>query len=69
MKRISAALFGVHHIAILLIAVWVGMVFMAGEALGLFQPDYRRLLFVIILAYWAGVALDLGVLGTGRRRR
>ncbi|KAA9011294.1 hypothetical protein F4U94_20960 [Sphingobium limneticum] len=69
MKRLLDALFSVTHITIFFIAVWVGMAFMAGEAFGVLRPDYKRLLFVMILAYWAGVALELGFLGRRRARR
>lgn len=68
-KRISDALFSVHHLAIFFIAVWVGMAFMVGEALGLIQPDYKRLLFVMILAYWVGVVFELGIRGPRRKHR
>jgi|GEM_PF-4839215 hypothetical protein len=68
MKRLLDALFSVTHITIFVIAIWVGMAFMVAEAFGWFRPDYRRLLFVMILAYWAGVALELGVLGRRRAR-
>lgn len=56
-----------HHD--IFIAIWVGMAFMAAEAFGWLRPDYRRLLFVMILAYWAGVALELGFLGRRRAKR
>lgn len=69
MKRLVDALFSVTHITIFFIAIWVGMAFMAAEALGWLRPDYRRLLFVMILAYWAGVALELGFLGRRRAKR
>ncbi|WP_069065082.1 hypothetical protein [Sphingobium sp. RAC03] len=69
MKRLLDALFSVTHITIFFIAIWVGMAFMAGEAFGLLRPDYRRLFFVVIIAYWAGVALELGFLGHRRTRR
>ncbi|WP_375197986.1 hypothetical protein [Sphingobium sp.] len=69
MTRLLDALFSVTHITIFFIAIWVGMALMAGEAFGLLRPDYRRLLFVMILAYWAGVALELGFLGRHRARR
>lgn len=63
MKRLLDAPFSVTHITIFFNAIWFGMAFMAGEAFGLLFPDYRRLLFVMILAYWAGVVLELGFLG------
>ncbi|WP_062734059.1 hypothetical protein [Sphingobium abikonense] len=69
MKRLLDALFSVTHITIFFIAIWVGTAFMAAEAFGWLRPDYRRLLLVMILAYWAGVALELGVLGRRRARR
>jgi len=68
MKRLLDALFSVTHITMFFIAIWVGMAFMVAEAFGWFRPDYRRLLFVMILAYWVGVALELGVLGRRRAR-
>jgi hypothetical protein len=69
MKRFANALFSMKHITILLIAVWFGMAFMAGDALGFFQPDYRKLLFTIILAYWAGVFVELGIFDRWGKRR
>jgi len=69
MKRLFDALFSVTHLWIAFVAVWFGMAFMAMEAAGLLQPDYRRLLFVVILAYWGGVALELGLLSRRRAGR
>jgi hypothetical protein len=69
MKHLLDALFSVTHITIFFIAIWMGTAFVVPEAFGWFRPDYRRLLFVMILAYWAGVALELGVLGRRRARR
>lgn len=69
MKRFSDALFSVHHVTIFFVVVWIGTAIMAGEALGFWQPDYRRLLLVTILAYWAGVICDLGLFGRRRNGR
>ncbi|MCL6740673.1 hypothetical protein LZ518_05945 [Sphingomonas sp. RB56-2] len=63
MNRLKDALFGPHHIVIGLIAVWFGMALMAGEALGFWQPDYRKTLIAIALAYWAFVLNELGLFG------
>ncbi|KEQ54198.1 hypothetical protein [Sphingobium chlorophenolicum] len=66
MKRLFDALFSVTHLWIAFFAVWFGMAFVAMEATGLVQPDYRRLLFGVILAYWGQVTVQLGFF---RRRK
>jgi hypothetical protein len=41
------------HIVLTIIVAWFGTAFLAGEAMGFWHPDYRRLLIVLILTYWA----------------
>ncbi|HEX7874050.1 MAG TPA: hypothetical protein VF475_14135 [Sphingobium sp.] len=69
MKRLLDALFSITHLWIAFAAVWLGMALMLIEATGLLQPDYRKMLFVLILAYWAGVAVQLGLFGRRRAIR
>jgi len=63
MDRFKVALFGPQHVVIAVIAVWFGMALMGGEALGLWQPDYRKFIFILAVAYCAFVLNELGVFG------
>jgi tetrahydromethanopterin S-methyltransferase subunit D len=69
MNRLLDALFGVHHVTIFFIVVWIGMAIVAGDAVGFWQPDYRRLVYTMIVIYWAGVICGLGIFRRRRNRR
>ena len=59
MKRLSDALFSPYHSFLAILIAWLGMVGMAADALGFWQPDYQRMIVVAILAYWSTVVCDL----------
>ncbi len=42
---------------------------MVGEAFGLCEPDYRKLLFIVIVAYWVMVLIEIGIFSRGRNGR
>jgi hypothetical protein len=66
MKRFLDALFSPSHAVIAVIVAWFGTAIIAGAAVGLWQPDYRRILVVVIIVYWATVVSEMGLFG--RRR-
>ena len=66
MKRLADALFSPSHAVLAVIVAWFGTGIIAGAALVFWQPDYRRILAVVIVVYWATVIGELGIFG--RRR-
>ena len=68
MNQILDALFSPSHAVLAFIVVWGGTAIMAGSAMGFWQPDYQRLLMVIVLAYWVTVVCQAGLFGRRRDR-
>jgi hypothetical protein len=66
MKRLLDALCSPYHVVLTVLVAWFGPVILAGEALGFWQPDYRRLVMVVIVSYWATVICELGFFGRQR---
>jgi len=69
MKRLSDALFSPTHAVLAVIVAWFGTAIIAGAAFGFWQPDYRRILAVVIIAYWVTVIAELGIFGRRRNGR
>jgi hypothetical protein len=63
MNRFLDALFSPSHAVTAVIVAWFGPAIMGGAALGLWQPDYRRILVVVIIVYWATVVSEMGLFG------
>jgi hypothetical protein len=39
------------------------------DAFDLWEPDYGRIVFIAVIAYWFSVAIELGLFGPWRRGR
>jgi hypothetical protein len=59
MRHVLNALTSPFHIALLLIVVAASIVFLTIDFGGWGQPDYRRLCFLLVLAYVVGVLFEL----------
>lgn len=57
MKRLIDALFDPMHSVLAIIVAWVGTIGVIGDALDFWQPDYRRVLLVVIVFYW-GISIS-----------
>lgn len=69
MKRLSDALFSPTHAVLAVIVAWFATAIIVGAAFGFWQPDYRRILVVVIVVYWVTVIADLGIFGRQRYGR
>ncbi|WP_447725978.1 hypothetical protein [Sphingomonas koreensis] len=65
MMKLKDALFSPFHAITTVLIGWMGAAIFACDAMGWLQPDYQRILAVLVITYWATVVCDLSV----RRRR
>lgn len=56
MRKIMDPLASPSHLAILVPLLLFGSIVLGGDALGLWSPNYRKVFFWTVFAYWISVA-------------